>query len=63
MSNGRIADINHTEMILNALLDKAGAGSVFGNDIYLAVPTDLSEIEQRAYYTIGNSSRKTKYIW
>ena len=24
MSNGRIADINHTEMILNALLDKAG---------------------------------------
>lgn len=60
MSGGRIADINHTELILNALLEKAGAGSVFGSDVYLAVPTDLSEIEQRAYYTIGNSSRKNK---
>lgn len=60
MSRGRIADIHHTEVILNALLEKAGAGSVFGSEIYLAVPTDLSEIEQRAYYTIGNSNRKNK---
>ena len=57
---GKIADINHTEMVLHMLLAKAGASSVFGNVLYLAVPADLSEIEKRAYYTISNSSRKNK---
>lgn len=60
MAYGKIADVNHTEMVLQALLGKINAGSVLGNNLYLAVPTDLSEIEQRAYYTIGNSNRKNK---
>ena len=60
MTFGKIADINHTEMVLHSLLEKAGAGTVFGNTLYLAVPADLSEIEKRAYYTIGNSNRKNK---
>ena len=60
MAYGKIADVNHTEMVLQALLDKINAGSVFSNSLYLAVPSDLSEIEQRAYYTIGNSNRKNK---
>lgn len=60
MAYGKIADINHTEMVLHELLVKAGAGSAFGNTLYLAVPADLSEIEKRAYYTIGNSKRKNK---
>lgn len=60
MSYGKIADINHAEMVLQALLEKLNAGGLFNNDLYLAVPSDLSEIEQRAYYTIGNSNRKNK---
>lgn len=55
MAYGKIADITHTEMVLQALLEKLGGDGRFGNDLYLAVPSDLSEIEQRAYYTIGNS--------
>lgn len=43
MTFGKIADINHTEMVLHSLLEKAGAGTVFGNTLYLAVPADLSE--------------------
>lgn len=60
MAYGKIADVTHTEMVLQALLEKINAGSVFGNSLYLAVPADLSEIERRAYYTIGNSNRKNK---
>lgn len=60
MAYGKIADVTHTEMVLQALLEKINAGGVFANNLYLAVPSDLSEIEQRAYYTIGNSNRKNK---
>ena len=60
MAYGKIADVNHTEMVLQALLEKINAGGLFNNNLYLAVPSDLSEIEQRAYYTIGNSNRKNK---
>lgn len=60
MAFGKIADVNHTEMVLQALLTKINAGAVFSNNLFLAVPADLSEIEQRAYYTIGNSNRKNK---
>lgn len=63
MAYGKIADVNHTEMVLQALLEKINAGGLFNNNLYLAVPSDLSEIEQRAYYTIGNSNRKIKFIW
>ncbi|MGN0398928.1 MAG: rod shape-determining protein [Blautia sp.] len=60
MAFGKVANVNYTELVLHSLLEKAGAGSVFGNTLYLAVPADLSEIEKRAYYTIGNSKRKNK---
>ncbi len=54
MAFGKIADINRTEIVLQSLLKRAGSQQFFGNSVYLAVPTDLSEIEKRAYYTIGN---------
>lgn len=60
MAYGKIADVNHTEMVLQALLEKADASASLGSNLYLAVPSDLSEIEQRAYYTIGNSNKKNK---
>ena len=57
---GKIADIHHTEMILQALLEKADAQALLGCSLYLAIPSDLSEIDKRAYCTIGNSNRKNK---
>ena len=60
MAFGKIADVTPTEMVLQALLEKSGGDGRFSNTLYLAVPSDLSEIEQRAYYTIGNSNRKNK---
>ena len=57
---GKIADINHTEMVLKALLEKTDAQALLGYSLYLAIPSDLSEIDRRAYYTIGNSNRKNK---
>ena len=50
---GKIADIHHTEMVLQALLKKADAQALLGCSLYLAIPSDLSEIDKRAYYTIG----------
>lgn len=60
MAYGKIADVTHTEMVLQALLEKINGGGRSSNTLYLAVPSDLSEIEQRAYYTIGNTNRKNK---
>lgn len=60
MAYGKIADVNHTEMVLQALLEKINANAALGSSLFLAVPSDLSEIEQRAYYTIGNSNKKNK---
>ncbi len=57
---GKISDIHHTEMVLQALLKKADAQALLGCSLYLAIPSDLSEIDKRAYYTIGNSNRKNK---
>lgn len=57
---GKIADIDHTEMVLKALLEKADVQSWLGCSLYLAIPSDLSEIDKRAYCTIGNSNRKNK---
>lgn len=57
---GKIADINHTEIVLKVLLEKTDAQALLGYSLYLAIPSDLSEIDRRAYYTIGNSNRKNK---
>lgn len=60
MAFGKIANINHTEVVLQALLKRAERNSPFGSTLYLTVPTDMSEIERRAYYTIAVGTRKNK---
>ena len=58
MSFGKIANINHTEIVLQTLLQRAEHASLLGNTLFLTVPADMSEIEKRAYYTIASGSRK-----
>lgn len=59
MSFGKIADINHAEMVLHRILEQTENLSTMGNTFYLAVPADISEIEKRAYHTIGNFGKRT----
>lgn len=58
MAFGKIANINYTEAVLQRLLNEEERNSLSGNTLYLSVPSDMSDIEKRAYYTIASGSRK-----
>lgn len=55
MSYGMIANISNSEIVLHALLRKANKHMGRKPALYFAVPTDMTEIEKRAYYTIAGS--------
>ena len=62
MADGMIADITHLEIILYTLLKKTGR--FVGRDplLFFTVPTDMTEIEKRAYHSLARSGelRKSK---
>lgn len=62
MADGMIADITHLEIILYTLLKKTGR--FVGRDplLFFTVPTDMTEIEKRAYYSLARVGdlRKSK---
>lgn len=63
---GVIADISNLQKVLEALLRKNGCtpGFVRNNHFYLSVPTDISEVEKRAYFSlISHSAYSTHNIF
>lgn len=52
MSEGMIADINSLEIILYTLLRKSASRLSGSAELYFAVPTDMTQIEKRAYYML-----------
>ena len=62
MSYGMIANIMNVEIVLHMLLRKINRRIGRKPILYFAVPTDMSEIEKRAYYTIAGLGdlRKSK---
>ena len=63
VSAGMIADISDVEMILQKLLHQLNPHPGQKPTIYFAVPTDMSEIEKRAYYaTAGGDLSNTKVL-
>lgn len=52
MSEGMIADINSLEIILYTLLRKSAQHLSKSPELYFAVPTDMTQIEKRAYYML-----------
>lgn len=52
MSNGVIADINNMEQVLQNALSEQRRGSFRGADYFIAVPTDVTEVERRAFYDL-----------
>ncbi|MDD3338214.1 MAG: rod shape-determining protein [Lachnospiraceae bacterium] len=53
VSFGRIANNNHVEIVLHTLLRQVDRYIGYGPVIYFSVPTNMSEIERRAYFAIA----------
>lgn len=64
MSYGMIANIANLEIVLHILLRKVNKRIGRKPVLYFAVPTDMSEIEKRAYHTIAGSGdlRKSRVL-
>ena len=63
LSNGVIADINNMEIIINYFGTSLLKGNIKPAEYYIAVPTDVTEVEKRAFYDlIKESNVKAKKI-
>ena len=63
LSNGVIADIHNMEMIVRFFLNDLTGNSIKSADYYIAVPTDVTEVEKRAFYDlIRDANVKAKKI-
>ena len=64
IKHGVIADLGYMKMVLNDFLERlTGRGKMKGADYLLAVPTDITELEKRAFYDLVHQSNgKPKYV-
>jgi rod shape-determining protein MreB len=64
LSKGVIADIKNMETLVKFFLGDMTGGSVKPADYYIAVPTDVTEVEKRAFYDlIKDANIKAKKSW
>ena len=52
LSNGVIADINNMERLVKFFITDISKGNPKPSDFYIAVPTDITEVEKRAFYDL-----------
>lgn len=52
LCNGVIADINNMEKLVKFFVTDISKGNVKPGDFYIAVPTDITEVEKRAFYDL-----------
>lgn len=63
LSNGVIADIKNMETLVKYFITDLQKGSVRPADYVIAVPTDVTEVEKRAFYDlIKDANVKAKHI-
>lgn len=63
LSNGVIADIKNMEVIIKCFISSLMKGSIKPAEYIIAVPTDVTEVEKRAFYDlIKESNVKAKKI-
>lgn len=63
LTNGVIADIKNMEILIKYFIGDIQKGSSKPSDYYIAVPTDVTEVEKRAFYDlIKNANVKAKKI-
>lgn len=52
LSNGVIADIKNMELLIKYFINDLTRSNVKQGDYYIAVPTDVTEVEKRAFYDL-----------
>lgn len=63
LSNGVIADINNMQTLVRYFINDISQGNTKPSDFLIAVPTDVTEVEKRAFYDlIKESGLKSKKI-
>lgn len=63
VSNGVIADIKNMETLLKYFINDLSGGNIKPSEYYVAVPTDVTEVEKRAFYDlIKDANVKAKKI-
>ena len=64
LNNGVIADIRDMEVLIKYFITDIMKGKVAPADYYVAVPTDVSEVEMRAFYAlVKNANLKAKNVY
>lgn len=64
LTNGVIADIKNMELLIKYFISDLAKSNVKPCDFYVAVPTDVTEVEKRAFYDlIKDSGVKAKRIF
>ena len=65
LCNGVIADIGNMQTLLKYFMNDLFKGSVKPADYYIAVPTDITDVEKRAFYELikdANIKAKNVYV-
>lgn len=66
LCNGVIADIKNMETLVKYFIGDLTKGNVKASDYYIAVPTDVTEVEKRAFYDLikdaGVKARKIMVV-
>lgn len=64
LTNGVIADIANMQLLLNRMIVKISGGSHKSADYYVSVPTDITDVERRAFLELIYSSKlKAKKVY
>lgn len=54
---GVIADYNNMQVMIQEILEKTSKGHVKGSEFIVAVPTDITEVEKKAFYDLFYKSK------
>ena len=64
LSNGVIGDIKSMQVLLKLFLEKVTKGGLKASEYYIAIPSDVTEVEQRAFYDLVKTADvKAKKIY
>ncbi len=57
VSGGVIADYNNMQQMLQKLLERGSRGHIRGSEFIVAVPTDITEVEKKAFFDLFYKSK------